>query len=45
MSEIESTANRNRERLLGGKGGRCIGQATLRPSCAGCLEILTASTS
>jgi len=25
--------------FLGGKGGRCVGLATLPPSCAGCLEI------
>ena len=31
--------------LLGGKGGRCVGLANLRPSCADYLEILGASTS
>jgi hypothetical protein len=29
----------------GGKGGRCIGLATLPPSCADFLEIQGASTS
>jgi hypothetical protein len=28
-----------------GKGGRCVGQTTLPPSCADCLEILRASRS
>jgi hypothetical protein len=28
----------------GEKGGRCVGLTTLPPSCANCLEILTAST-
>jgi hypothetical protein len=33
--------NRNeyQEYFLGGKGGRCVGQTTLPPSCADCLEI------
>jgi hypothetical protein len=29
-----------RNEYLGGKGGRCVGPTTLRPSCADCLEIL-----
>jgi hypothetical protein len=28
-----------------GKGGRCLGQTTLPPTCTDCLEILGASTS
>jgi hypothetical protein len=31
--------------LPGGKDGRCVGLATLQPSCTDCLEILGASTS
>jgi hypothetical protein len=31
--------------LLGGKGGLCLGLATLPPACAGCIENLGVSTS
>ena len=38
---IDPASNRNeyQEYFLGGKGGRCVGLATLPPSCADCLEI------
>jgi hypothetical protein len=44
---VNWASNRNKYQgyLLGGKGGRCVGLTTLRPSCADCLEILGASTS
>ena len=29
--------------MFWGKGGRCLGLTTLRPSCVECLEILGAS--
>jgi len=40
-SGVDSASNRNeyQEYFLGGKGGRCVGQTTLPPSCADCLEI------
>jgi hypothetical protein len=44
---VDSACNRNEYQghLLGSKGGQCVGLTTLPPSCAGCLEILKASTS
>ena len=38
---VDSASNRNEYQgyLLVGKGGRCLGLATLPPSCADCLEI------
>jgi hypothetical protein len=38
---LDSAPNRNeyQEYSLGSKGGRCVGLATLPPSCAVCLEI------
>jgi hypothetical protein len=38
---VDSASNRNECHgyFLGGKGGRCVGLATLRPSCVDCLEI------
>jgi len=48
LMTIGSTQPLNRNKwqgyLLGGKDGRCVGLTTLPPSCAGCLEILVAST-
>ena len=45
--EVDSASIRNQYRgyLLEGKGGRYVGLTTLPLSCAGCLEILAASTS
>jgi len=44
---VDPVSNRNEyhEYFLGGKVGLCVGLATLRPSCADCLEILEALTS
>ena len=46
-SEVDSASDRNLYRgcFLVGKGGRCVWLTTLPLSCAGCLEILAASTS
>jgi hypothetical protein len=40
-SDVESSSNANeyQEYFVGGKGHRCVGLATLPPSCADCLEI------
>jgi hypothetical protein len=37
--EVDSASNRNEYQgyFLGGKGDRCVGLTTLRPSCADCL--------
>jgi len=40
-----SNINEYQEYFLRGKGGRCVGLATLLPFFANCLEILGASTS
>ena len=37
---VDSASNRNEYQVFsGGKGGRCVWQTTLPPSCDGCLEI------
>jgi hypothetical protein len=38
------SSNENQRHFPGGKGGRCVGLATLPPSCADCLEILELQT-
>ena len=41
---VDSASNINEYLvLLAGKGGRCVGLATLPPSCDDCLQILRAS--
>jgi len=39
---VDSASDRDKyqEYFLRGKGGRCVGQTTLPPSCADCLAIL-----